>query len=209
MVKENKLYPNNFWGKHGIKTDKGIIGVIASWPDGAIVTLAEMHKQFTKAFEVAEKLNLTVVIKAHPLQDVESVKRWMDDLGIRGYIVRDCNLLDFCASSLLIVSPLSSAVVQAMMAEIPVVHFQLAGIDKRNSAHLSYGFANHLGVRCITDGEDSFKIIKELILDPDVRQAQVMRGKVYVEQHVGPVDGFCSQRFLAALDASIQHVKPV
>jgi hypothetical protein len=207
VSKKNSLNPGQFWNQHGIKADKGVIGVLSTWPDHSLVTLAEIKNQLKKAFELAEQLNYSVVIKSHPLQDIESVKRWVDDLGKWANIIQDCSLLDFCTACSLIVSPLSTAVMQAMMAEIPVVHFQNAETDICVTAHKDYGFANDKGVRCITEGENQLKIASDLICDPEARYAQVSKGKTYVEQHVGQMDGCSSLRLLAALAKSTEAVK--
>jgi hypothetical protein len=189
-----------FWAHHKLESRQGVIGVLSTWPDHSLVTLAEITNQFAKAVEVGTHLNRPVAIKLHPLQDENSVKNWLSSLGVKASILRNCDLLDFCFACDVIIAPVTTAVMQAMMAGVPVVYFQSKEVDIETNVHADYGFSNHEGIRCIAPGENAIEVLSDLLLNPDKRAAQIKKGLQYVSKHVGEMDGLNSRRFVDSLD---------
>lgn len=199
-TKRQQFKRADFWRRHKLEPGQGVIGVLSSWPDDSILTLAEIKHQFLKSFEVSVRLGRPVAIKLHPLQDEARVRSWIASLGIEAMLLKDCNLLDFCFACDVIVAPLTTAIWQAMMAGIPVASFVLKGTNMAANAHAEYGFSNQQGVRCIDHNEDPTKVISELLLNSAKRAEQVKKGIAYVSMHVGGMDGLNSLKLTAALD---------
>ncbi len=189
-----------FWAHHKLDPRKGVIGVISTWPDHSLVTLADIKNQFAKAVEVGIHLNRPVAIKLHPLQDESSVKNWLIGLGVTASILRNCDLMDFCFACDVIVAPVTTAVMQAMMAKVPVVYFQSKEVDIESNVHADYGFSNQKGIRCIAPGENATEVLADLLLNPQKRAAQMNKGLEYISKHVGEMDGLNSRRFVESLD---------
>jgi hypothetical protein len=99
-----------------------------------------------------------------------------------------------------IVAPVTTAVMQAMMAGVPVVYFQSKEVDIKKNVHADYGFSNQEGIRCIAPEEHAVEVLSDLLLNPEKRAAQIKKGLEYVSKHVGETDGFSSRRFVESLD---------
>jgi hypothetical protein len=201
MSSKKRLFDRStFWAHHKLVPRQGVIGVLSTWPDHSLVTLADVKNQFAKASEVGTHLNRPVAIKLHPLQDESSVKNWLISVGVKASILRNCDLLDFCFACDVIVAPVTTAVMQAMAVGVPVEYFQSKEVDIESNVHADYGFSNQGGIRCIAPGENAIEALSDLLLNPEKRAAQIKKGLEYVPKHVGETDGLNSRRFVDLLD---------
>lgn len=173
-----------------------ILVLLSAYP-ACPITVTDIWLGFKRMFRAARQIQGSqVVVKAHPLQSVETVKQWMSAWDCSGVLVHDCDLLELClAADLVCTISTTTAVWQPMLARTPVVYVQprdaLGQLDQ-----VGFDYLKGKGVVHISPEEDPAPAFERLIFDSSTRQAQIERGLAHASEHVGPLDGESSSRLV-------------
>jgi len=179
----------------GLPPQKPLLVLMSTWVAAAI-TMNDIRILFERNFQAASQIqDLQVIVKVHPLQSLDSVKRWMASCGICGVLVQDFDLLELCLAADLVSVPMTAAVWIPMLARTPVVCIQPRATIQRFE-QLGYDYLKGKGIVYISPEEDPVPIFRKFLFDPSARQAQIERGLAHVEEHMGPLDGNSSQRLI-------------
>ncbi|MEI6437718.1 MAG: hypothetical protein WCO69_03085 [Candidatus Omnitrophota bacterium] len=182
----------------GLAPDKPVVLLLSTYVVG-VVTFKDLEEMFKRTFQgVAGVKDAQLIIKAHPLQPIEDIKKWLKMWGCRGVVVRDYNLLSLCLAADLVSVPVTTAAWQPMLARVPVVCLLRREVVEQFQ-DMRYDFLENKGVVHIALEADPAVVFNRLITDPVARQEQIERGVRHAEEHVGPADGKAGARLTGLL----------
>lgn len=179
--------------------EKPIVLLISSYAS-APVTMRDMEDIFKKTAQAAAAIQgAQVVVKTHPGQPTKDVKEWMRSWGCKGQVVDNYNLFSLCQAADIVSAPITTAVLQAMLAKTPVVSIQRRELLEKFKG-MGYDYLENKGVVPISPDEDPSPVFKKLLFDHDFREAQIQRGLRHVQEHMGPIDGNATSRLISFLN---------
>ncbi len=167
--------------------DQKLVLLLASYPKlgRSTDTLRQVFKRTSHA--VHQLGNVRLVVKPHPRQDLRQLQRWMTEWGVEGDIVKDAVLHELCCAADLVSTTVSSSVVQALLAHVPVICLVQTKVlelyETRGNHYIAGG-----GIRCIGETEDEVAIARDLLFSPLARASQIKKGIAHAEYYIGPLN---------------------
>ena len=120
------------------------------------------EKFITTIVNSLKELNLldNLIIKLHPSETGIEYKEILKSLNVNPIIVRDYNVIELIKSSNLLISCVSSIILEAMIMGTPVILSDFANLDFMYTS--PYGFTNKLFVRGAETSQSLIEHIREL-----------------------------------------------
>jgi hypothetical protein len=191
---------DEFCVTHDIPLGGGLFGVLSTWPDYSSVTLEDIKTLLCTASMYAVALGKVLIVKCHPMQEADQVKRWMRHWRCDGVVISNCDLIDFSMACDVVFVPSTTAIWQVMLAGTPIVSFQHPPTDL-DSGPFGMGYGTERGVVQLSAESPQFDLVSALASpDSTLRAEQIMRGFKHVSEHVGPLDGNAVKRFVAEIE---------
>ena len=187
----------------GLPEEEKVVVLLSTYP-APPYTLGDIRMLFQRTFKAAQDTGARVVVKAHPLQPVAEVRKWMSLWDCRGTLIRDFDLLSLLRCADLVSAPITSAVWQAMLAGVPVVSIQPRELLQQYE-DIGYDYLKGKGVYFISPDSDAAKVFKALLFDAGAREEQVRKGLAHAREHCGPLDGKSGERLVHFLKDIIEQ----
>ena len=197
--KKNRFNHKEFRNKHFIPGNKGLIGLFSTWPDDSTVDIYEIKKLFFNANKIAKKFDKTLLIRPHPLQEIDLIEKWLRDWKCEGYIIKNTDILDFSIASEIIFLTATTAVWYPMIIGTPVVTFQKIPPDLDKSLY-GLGFNQNKGIFYIDDVNKKQNEIKKLFdKNSKFRKTLFKKANKHVKEHVGELNMESSKIFISKI----------
>lgn len=176
-----------------ISADEKVVVLISSY---IIADLTEKRKEqlFTSAFNACHELGCRLIVKAHPNENLEVLKKEMISWGIHDIpVLYTENIRDVFLASDLVYMYFSEAAQQAMLIGLPIISVIPDEMVEPLNKHWDYYSTN--AVAHVTLGTSVTTIIRKYIFDVEDRNKLIQAGYTYVQNVLGMNDGKNAHRF--------------
>lgn len=178
---------------HGILSETKNIVLLSSYVTDDY-TEERKRTIFTLVDGAARQLGVSLIVKAHPNEDIAVLKSQMKVWKINRPILHSENLLNLLFTSDLVCMYMSEAAQQAMSVGVPVLSLVPAEISLDLDKH--WGYYSSGAVAWVPLGEDPKSFIADLLFDHHSRQNLISKGYEYIDLCVGKRDGNNAKRMV-------------
>lgn len=187
--------------KYSLKLESKIVVLLSSYVYGAFTE--QIKEIFFKMVYLASKdLNLCLIIKSHPNENIQLLKSQLEQWGIVAKISLDDNIRDISIVSDVIIMNFSEAAQQAMLVGTPIISVVSNELKEVYDRHWDYFSTN--SVDFIPLGEDIKPKLSNLISNKVYKENLIQNAFKYTEDLFGSNDGHNSIRFAKILDFHIK-----
>ena len=177
----------------GLDEARPILVLLSTWA-AFPMNLHDIQVVFQRTAEAARAIpGVQLVVKTHPLQPTSDVERWMRDWHCEGTVVGDVDLFALSLAADIVSTTTTSAVWQSLTAGTPVICLQPRGNVERFES-VGFEFLAGRGVVYIPQEDDAGSVVRALLFNRDMRDAQITRGRLHAADHAGPSDGRSGDR---------------
>jgi|GEM_PF-3887632 len=188
-----------------VSADQKIVVLISSY---IIADLTEQRKEqlFTSAYNACNELGCRLIVKAHPNESLEKLKKEMTSWGIHDVpVLYTENIRDVFLASDLVYMYFSEAAQQAMLVGIPVISAIPDEMVQPLNKHWDY-YSNN-AVAHVTLGTNVTAEIRRYIFEGADRTKLINAGFTYVQNFLGMNDGKNANRFAENILSFIETSK--
>jgi len=145
--------------------------------------------------------NASIVVKLHPNEDVDLVRRqvetwdWPDAL-----LTKDYDIFRLFGAADVAVMVTSMAGVEAMSMNCPVIAVQTPGKDFEGPSMPAYVSEAAVDRVDMGDAKELERVLRRIVTDPAARAALIERGRRFAAPHLQPSDGPPIDRMQAIVD---------
>jgi len=190
-----------FYNRWKLSAEIPILTLFTSVPFADISR--DIQKQMVvNTFKIAENLNMQLVIKTHPLEDIIFYKRLHKHSNFPFTLIPDCRVSELCNISSLISVSLSTVAFEGMRCRVPVVCL-LPTEALEPYETLEFGYLQNKGIVHLPPTVDPFPICRRLLVDDSYRNAQIEKGLKHAEEQTGPMDGRAPERLANWIKSSM------
>ncbi len=191
IVKSKKIFrKDKFFSEHSIDAGKKIITYVTS-----PIAAADAEMMNEALMNVVNKINNThLVIKLHPSETPDVYEKIAKNLGIKPIILRDADLYEVLNATDIVVTHLSTAALEAMIFDKPVIVINLTGSADR-VPYVKEGAAFGAYTK-----EELEKTLKALLESKRTYEKKRKFVKKFVYKYAYKTDGKASERIAKKIE---------
>ena len=182
--------------------DEGYV-LVASQPDEQIERRRSRHSWLRVLFAACKSLGREVILKVHPndADNISYYQQLVDETDALLRIVRhgEQPLSELIAGCSLFISRFSTTLLDAVLAGKPTIMVNFTGQPN------PYPFPRRGAVAAAYTPQELRTKLRELLEDPQARDALSAARNEYITYHIGPTDGRAAQRIAAALAECVEE----
>jgi len=188
--------------RKGIPDDAKVIVLVSSY---IVADFTEERKKelFTSVADTALALGMQLIVKAHPNEDIELLKKQMDLWNVHGFIFHTESIRDTFIAGDVVCMNFSEAAQQAMLVGIPVL--SLIPEDMLESFDKHWDYFSSGAVEYIPLGASPTESLDKLVFNESYRSELIQRGYDYTKKLLGDSDGNNAYRFASYIDSIISQ----
>jgi len=179
--------------KLGISFESKVIVLLSSYVTDDY-TEERKRSIFTLVDSAARELGVSLIVKAHPNEDIQVLHHQMEEWKISRPILHSESLLDILFDSDLVCMYTSEAAQQAMSVGVPVLSMVPAEISADLDKH--WGYLSSGAVAYVPLGEDPTEVIADLLFNHQSRLELINKGYAHIEASAGKGDGNNAKRIV-------------